>query len=132
MDFADLLAEEIAREGAATPFADAVAAFERGMAYESIRCAVIPLPEWAALLGVAPRCSETELRSAFRRRAFETHPDRTGGSSAAFLRARRAFEEGLSALAEHERSEPPVERQTQRRPYPPTPAPARTSVNAAA
>jgi DnaJ-like protein len=35
-------------------------------------------------LGLTPGATQSEIRSAYRRRAFHTHPDRTGGSAAAF------------------------------------------------
>ncbi|MFL5261177.1 MAG: J domain-containing protein, partial [Anaeromyxobacteraceae bacterium] len=37
-----------------------------------------------ATLGVTPSATQSEIRSAYRRRAFHTHPDRAGGSAAAF------------------------------------------------
>ena len=43
------------------------------------------------ILGLEPSFSAAELKSAFRRRAFETHPDR-GGTAAQFLEVQAAFE----------------------------------------
>jgi len=108
MDFARILANAVARQGAPTPFADAVAAFEQGVARAAIAAEareareareVRQVPVWARVLRVSPSCSERELRAAFRRRAFETHPDRDGGSAAAFLEAQNALSDGLAALA---------------------------------
>jgi hypothetical protein len=42
------------------------------------------------VLEVAPGATEDEVRRAWRRRAFETHPDR-GGDEAAFDVVRQAF-----------------------------------------
>lgn len=98
MDFASILAAAVARQGSPTPFADAVAAFELGMTQAALQDAEVPM--WARVLHVAEACSERELRAAFRRRAFETHPDRPGGSPAAFLEAQRALTEGLVAVAQ--------------------------------
>ena len=55
-------------------------------------------PAWAEALCVELPCSEDGLKQAFRRRAFETHPDRPGGSHEAFLAVRAAQEEGLAAI----------------------------------
>jgi hypothetical protein len=98
VDFARILADAVARQGAPTPFADAVAAFEQGILRAALHVAR-EAPVWARVLHVAPDCSERELRAAFRRRAFETHPDRPGGSEIAFLEAQRALAAGLAALA---------------------------------
>lgn len=56
-------------------------------------------PAWARTLGVSFPCTSDELRRAFRKRAFETHPDRAGGSSDAFVAVRTALDEGLVALS---------------------------------
>jgi hypothetical protein len=96
VDFARLLADAVARQGAPTPFADTVAAFELGMTQAALRTVEVPM--WARVLRVTAACSERELRAAFRRRAFQTHPDRPGGSPAAFLEAQRALAEGLAAV----------------------------------
>ncbi len=99
MDFARILADAVARQGAPTPFADAVAAFEQGVTRAAVAAAAREVPMWAHVLHVSPSCSERELRAAFRRRAFETHPDRARGSAGAFLEAQRALADGLAALA---------------------------------
>jgi exonuclease VII large subunit len=96
MDFASILADAVARQGAPTPFADAVAAFEQHVARVAITAA--EAPAWARVLRVTLPCTEQELRAAFRRRAFETHPDRASGSHAAFLRTKTALDEGLQTL----------------------------------
>eukprot|EP00929_Paragymnodinium_shiwhaense_P082490 TRINITY_DN43483_c0_g1_i1.p1 TRINITY_DN43483_c0_g1~~TRINITY_DN43483_c0_g1_i1.p1 ORF type:complete len:533 (+),score=104.23 TRINITY_DN43483_c0_g1_i1:85-1683(+) len=44
-----------------------------------------------SLLGVSPSCSEADIRTAYRRRALETHPDK-GGSGAAFRAVIEAYE----------------------------------------
>ena len=99
MDFAHFLADAVARQTAPTPFADAVAAFEQGLMRAAAQVAGSEVPVWARILQVFPDCSERDLRAAFRRRAFETHPDRPGGSQAAFLEAQRALTMGLAVLA---------------------------------
>jgi hypothetical protein len=52
---------------------------------------------WKAL-GLEPGASVDEIKAAYRKRAFETHPDR-GGSAKEFRRVRRAFDH-LIAVAE--------------------------------
>jgi hypothetical protein len=54
-------------------------------------------PSWAQELGVMATCSVDELRSAYRKRARETHPD-VGGTADAFLRVRIAYEQGRRAV----------------------------------
>ncbi|NEM90114.1 J domain-containing protein [Galbitalea soli] len=65
------------------------------------------------VLGIAPTASDAEVRSAYRRRARETHPD-TGGDAREFTRvqlawerigtpaARRSYDGGRSVPAAHE------------------------------
>ena len=43
-------------------------------------------------LGVRPGCPPTELKSAFRRRARELHPDAPTGDSVGFMRLKEAYE----------------------------------------
>jgi len=43
-------------------------------------------------LGLEGSASSREIRKAWKRVAFETHPDRSAGETAAFLRAKTAFE----------------------------------------
>lgn len=76
---------------------DAVVAFE-SRALSSLYAALAredAFP-WAAELGVAWPCSPEELRRAFRRRAFEAHPDRPGGSHEAFLRLQASLERAIA------------------------------------
>ncbi len=44
-----------------------------------------------ATLGVSPGATPEEVRAAYRRRAFETHPDRAAGSAAAFQAVAEAY-----------------------------------------
>ena len=43
------------------------------------------------ILGVGHRASVDEIRAAWKRLAFETHPDRNGGTRTAFDRAKAAY-----------------------------------------
>jgi hypothetical protein len=94
--FADVLEEEL-RKDAPAPSAPRTSCDD---AFAGAILAGTPrdVPGWAAALDVSYPCSETQIRRAFRRRAFETHPDR-GGSHEAFLAVRRAHDEALAALA---------------------------------
>ncbi len=49
-------------------------------------------------LGLAPSATETEIKTAYRKRALETHPDR-GGSNEAFRALQRAYESALKRAA---------------------------------
>jgi hypothetical protein len=61
---------------------------------------------WAGELGLTLPCDIDAVKHAFRRLAFRTHPDRPGGSHAAFLRAQELLEEALAWLRDS-RSEAP-------------------------
>ena len=50
------------------------------------------LPDPYAALGIPSDTTATAIRTAYRRRAFETHPDRHGGDAAEFLRVKAAYE----------------------------------------
>lgn len=49
------------------------------------------------ILGIAWPCTEADLRAAWKRAAFERHPDR-GGTHADFVALQRAYEECLSVV----------------------------------
>lgn len=55
-------------------------------------------PAWARTLGLSLGCDEEQVRRAYRRLVFETHPDRPGGSHEAFLAVRLAHDEAMAAL----------------------------------
>lgn len=55
-----------------------------------------------ALLGLTSRASVDEVKSAYRRRALEAHPDR-GGSATEFRALHAAYEEALRRLAKKPR-----------------------------
>lgn len=61
-------------------------------------------PTWAEELGLDLPCDARAIKSAFRRLARRTHPDCSGGSHDAFLRAQRVLDEALAAVQE---TEPP-------------------------
>lgn len=44
------------------------------------------------VLGLENHAGQAEIRAAWRKKAFETHPDRNGGALEAFTRAREAYE----------------------------------------
>lgn len=54
--------------------------------------AMLDTATYCAILGVSPGATLQELRSAFKRCALATHPDKEGGSKEAFQRALLAFE----------------------------------------
>ncbi len=47
--------------------------------------------DYYLILGVSPAASQEEIRTAFRRRALELHPDRSGTDSEPFLELQRAY-----------------------------------------
>lgn len=99
---------------AGSPEGPAAASFEQSL--RSFEAALADLPpdvvtgpavaSWAVALGVTLPCTVQELKRAFRRLAFATHPDRPGGSHDAFLRAQAALQDALSSL----RAAPPPAR----------------------
>lgn len=51
------------------------------------------IKEALATLDLAPNCTVEDLKSAYRKRARETHPDRAGAESAAvFIRVKKAYD----------------------------------------
>jgi len=99
--FAAWLEEALQREptGSATPVSTnseqpAIEAFERLIsAFPEFAPSLVAQAPWAEELGVELPCDVDAVKRAFRRLAFRTHPDRTGGSHAAFLRAQELLEE---------------------------------------
>lgn len=82
-----------------------------------------------AILGVIPESSEEAIRTAFRRRAKELHPDSVSGSTGAFIRLKRAYDT-LSVPAsraeyDHDCMKQPRPVQPAPNPLPPPPRPAR-------
>jgi hypothetical protein len=70
----------------AAPFTEGEArALDQGTASSRVRKTVEPVRPQSVwdVLGIAPDATEAEIKVAFRRRAFETHPDR-GGTDEAF------------------------------------------------
>jgi hypothetical protein len=82
-----------------TGFGDALRAFEGALAASP---ALSPrssrAPAWAVELGVELPCTMQDLKRAFRRLAFESHPDRPGGSHEAFLRAKDVLDQAVSSI----------------------------------
>ncbi len=102
-----LEAPEAPAQHAARPslFDDAVRRFEREIARlgsTSLRADEAPGPAWAIALDVRLPCTVQELRRAFRKLAFRTHPDRAGGSHEAFLRTQALLAEALVDLGRRE------------------------------
>ncbi len=107
-DFAQILQGFLGPDEPAPPasvaprFADAIADFETKVAALSTEKLADPaaraLP-WAAELGVTLPCTAGELKRAFKKRAFETHPDRPGGSHEAFLRVQELLAQAQRDLA---------------------------------
>ena len=66
------------------------------------------MPRWARYhtpgclreLGLCWPCSERDVRTAYRRLAEQTHPDR-GGDAGQFLRLQRQFETAISFVKQH-------------------------------
>lgn len=54
--------------------------------------------KWWRVLRVEPDATEAEIRSAWRKRAEEVHPDRAGGSSAAMAEVNAARDEALREI----------------------------------
>ncbi len=61
--------------------------------------ALVAPPSWALELEVEFPYDAPAIRRAFRRMSLKTHPDCTGGSHTAFLRAQRLLEEALRGLS---------------------------------
>ena len=98
--FADVLEEALSGE----PEALAESAFEQSLrAFEGALGALAsadgfgPAAPWARELGIDLPCTVADVKRAFRRLAFATHPDRPGGSHAAFLRAQSLLDEALAS-----------------------------------
>lgn len=53
-------------------------------------------PTWFEVLGVSSRASREQIKEAYRRKAFETHPDR-GGSTEKFNAVQTAYEQGMAS-----------------------------------
>ena len=107
--FAAWLEEALLSENKPTGPATPMPTFSDGPTLEAFEFRLGTLPElasslvaeapWAAELGVSLPCDVAEVKRAFRRLAFLTHPDRPGGSHAGFLRAQELLGEALAWLS---------------------------------
>jgi hypothetical protein len=79
-----------------TPFADSLRDWNDHL-WASQIC-VEQVPEHLRMLGLRGHPTESEIRRAFRQKAFVAHPDR-GGSQQEFVRLTQALEDALSDLA---------------------------------
>jgi hypothetical protein len=50
---------------------------------------------WWSVLGISKNATIDEIISAYRKKAFETHPDRNSGNSDKFLRIKKAYDAAL-------------------------------------
>jgi hypothetical protein len=76
-------------------------AFERLVsALPELAPSLVAQAPWAEELGVELPCDIDAAKRAFRRLAFQTHPDRPGGSHQAFLHAQKLLEEALESLSD--------------------------------
>jgi hypothetical protein len=81
---------------AESPFKRSLRMFEGALAaLESADGFALAAP-LARELGIELPCTVADVKRAFRRLAFATHPDRQGGSHAAFLRAQALLDEALA------------------------------------
>jgi hypothetical protein len=110
--FAAWLEEALQSEptGSATPVSGiaprpAQEAFERLLgAFPAFAPSAVAQAPWAGELGVELPCDIDSIKRAFRRLAFRTHPDRAGGSHAAFVRAQELLAEALDWLTHAEKN----------------------------
>ena len=54
---------------------------------------------WYDVLEVSPNASPEVIKASFRAKAANTHPDAPGGSTAAFQEVKRAYDQGIEAVA---------------------------------
>jgi hypothetical protein len=98
--FAELLEEALTRQPeplAEMRFEGSLRAFEHALASFASVDGLPASASWPGELGVEPRCTVDDVKRAFRRLAFATHPDRPGGSHVAFIRARALLDEALGS-----------------------------------
>ncbi len=98
--FADLLDEALCAEPEApaeSPFERSLRMFEGALAALGSADGFALAAPWSQELGIELPCTVADVKRAFRRLAFATHPDRPGGSHAAFLRAQALLDEALAS-----------------------------------
>ncbi len=82
-----------------TPWVDALADFENAIAgWHGLRRPTEQDAHWVSALGLSLPCTIEDVKRAFRRLAFQTHPDRPGGSHEAFLEAQALLREAVEAI----------------------------------
>jgi hypothetical protein len=96
-DFLDAALEAPAEPRNETPFEQSLRVFECALATFADADSASPTSAWARELGIEGTCTVEDVKRAFRRLAFATHPDRPGGSHEAFLRARALLDEALTS-----------------------------------
>jgi hypothetical protein len=80
-----------------TAFEQSLRALECALAAFVSADGLTPPAPWAQELGIEGACTVDDVKRAFRRLAFATHPDRPGGSHDAFLRAKKLLDEALTS-----------------------------------
>ncbi|MFW5740355.1 MAG: J domain-containing protein [Myxococcota bacterium] len=115
------------------PLTDSLRAFENALGGLGLSSQVLETNadcRWAAALGLTLPCTVRDVKRAFRRLAFQTHPDRPGGSHSAFLEAQALLQQALRDL-ENDRPSPqgtPLGRPLHA--WTAAPSPARTTLHA--
>jgi hypothetical protein len=98
--FADLLQAALAGPAEPrpeTPFERSLRMFEGTLATLAGADGLVSAAPWTRELGIDLPCTVADVKRAFRRLAFATHPDRPGGSHEAFVRAQALLDQALAS-----------------------------------